>query len=542
MPKVTPHCTELIRNYKKECNLLETAANLQNPDLSHGQVLRQILVISKRGIPLRQMNQDAIKSFKTLLYHARKCYRGRLRYLNECLFEGEADIGHAVELEKIRNIYLAMEKSFAQVRRTLDETESDAVFEERRAVHSARGSESMWTAFEDEDSDSDPSDGGVTETKHSESKETTEKQRARVQRSKQHRENLRLLKESLCQTRESKLADLQDYMNLFGSFFSDNMQEVHDGSDEVRVQFEPFRNLFFTADQLKRVVFACKFMADMFHNFIFVAFIIRRQGDALGIHTGDCINALERVASRTYLFAIFRIPFSKFYSLFAYLVVRPPEDLVLDNLDHLARVDPMIFLMLSQITELEEVAKDMKAGRPNLMFELAKRPTHEFQFIVGTVSKSLSSKLRRGDLYLELTEFEEMYKTTLSLANAFLERGRTNHITIPLANPDQKLCYINKTNNGLVYTFVFPVLVTENEDGGKNKIQLPTMFEPVVTRSELYILDVSYMFVKERRNKHNFCFFLKYGEEEYVRSDFAMYGKGSKSSDFSIEYIDWNPS
>lgn len=505
MAKRTPDCDEIISKYKTDCGNMIRASTASYPTLvsqSHTQFLTKLLAISKQDI---ELSPEVFVSFKTLMNYARDCSRGRLRYTAWCVPPEERDIGHEIENTRTKEIYLEMRNSFSRMKQKLQESalscridellpkeeEEDEGGEVKSNMYDWLNEGDVKEEEEEEEkkekSDADP-DVNVTQQQEQARQERISKK----QKHKQHRENIRLLQEQVRETRDSQLSDIRMHLVNFGSFFADSMTEKtvgKKGEEENIIQFSDLRGLYFTFDQMTNIILYSKLHADMFINFIHSTYLLRPHESLTGVTTTDCITCLKRMSARKYLAEILRL--SQCQDIMIYILVTAPEDSLLDNLDHLARVDPYVFDMLRYVSPapLAKVLnreKNVTIGE-SYLFELARQPPDRFQFILGKVSNAITFVMEKKKSFLSVEEFSKYFNVSHKAALRIMASGASRDgVTIPIDRPNQLIACITAAKNGIYYNVLLRCVVKEENSA----FVMPKKFRSAIeTAKDIYITD-----------------------------------------------------
>ena len=508
---MTPYCQDIISKYKTDCGKMIRASTASYPtlvSLSHTQFLTKLLAISKRDI---ELSPEVLASFKTLMTHARDCSRGRLRFTAECVPMSKRDIGHGVENNRTKEIYLEMQKSFKRMKQKLKESaescdideflseEEEREEEEGEEVKSNvydclnEGEEKEEEEQEEEKSGADPATYDWEQIRH--------ERIAKKQQHKQHRENIRLLQEQVRESRDSQLSDIRMHLVNFGSFFADSMTVKSvgkKGEEENIIQFSNLGGgLYFTFDQMTNMILYSKLHADMFINFIYSMYLLRPHESLTGVTTTDCITCLERISARKYLAEIVRHPRSE--KTMIYIILTAPEDSVLDNLDHLARVDPYVFDMLRYVSPAlpERVLnkeKNVTIGE-SYLFKLARQPPDRFQFIVGSVSKAINFAIARSKSFLSMDDFSKYFHVGHKAALRIMASdGSRDDVVIPIDKPNQVIAVITAVKNDIWYDVLLRCLVKEDN----STFVMPEKFRSTIeTAREVYITGFSTAYLRK---------------------------------------------
>lgn len=546
MPLKTQRCNDIIHKYKDECGQMEKLSN-DDPSQSHTSFLSKLLAISKQDI---QLSEDVIRAYKILMNHARKCSSGRMQFASECLLPGEADIGHAIEMEKTKEIYLEMQKSFSRMMEKLDESEQSSRIDELVETKGETKTNMYdWLdeekVVDEEEADEREEEAGRTKAEWDDrgGEDDTERQ-GRVSRQnmrRQHRENIRKLREQIRESHDSKLLEIRNHMARFGVFFSDNMEQTFvgkKGEEICLITFRPFNGLVFTLDQMNSIISYSKLHAEIFCNFISMAYLIKSQESLSGVTTADCVNTLKRISTRNYLMEILRCPSCK--EAIAFILLTNPSDHVLNNLDHLARIDPYLFCMLLWAKEWLIPFNEQKniAIDTNPLFKICElKPPHKFQFVMGSISKALRTRIEKNESsFLPSDEFNKVYnivsKTALSM---FKSGASTAGITIPIDTPNQTYANVHiYEDDGTRHQFILPCDL--KEDNGT--IQVPRRYQSIVDSSlMMYIPGISTSRVRERDTIRVSTYLYKDDRILGTRSTTSTVHEYPDMSQYSVEFV-----
>lgn len=539
MPLRTQRCNDIIRTYKDECDKMEKKFT-DNPSQSHTSFLSKLLAMSKQDI---QLSEDVIKAYKILMNHVRKCSSGRMQYFSECLLPGEADVGHTIEMEKTKEIYLEMQKSFSRMEEKLNESEESSRIDELVERKGNKEEESKTNMYDwlDEESVAEEEEvaSGKYEWKHSGEDDTERPERvSRQNMRRQHRENIQKLREQVRESHESKLFEIRSNLTRFGTYFSDNMEETIVGKKGEEISLISFRHLDglkFTLDQMKNTILYSKLHGDMFCNFITITSLIKSQESLSGVTTSDCVNTLKRMSTRNYLAEILRCPSSKFAMV--HILLTDPKDYVLDNLDHLARIDPDLFCMLTQvkgsfipINEENNVTIEKKP-----LFQLAQQKPDKFQFITGSVSKAIRRRMENNNSHLPFSELKKVYNISSQAAISVIKSGGSRaEITIPIDTPNQAHICIEMNESGITHNTILPCNLKEDGDS----IQMHSRYQSTIEASaSIYITGISLTSVSELAAHRVTSYLYQNNNPVYTRSRIATWQQRHHFSDFSFEYV-----
>ena len=469
---------------------------------SHTQFLTKLLAISKQDI---ELSPAVLASFKILMNYARDCSRGRLRYTARCVPPGQRDIGHEIENNRTKEIYLEMRISFSRMKQKLQESaescridellpEEDQGVEVKSNMYDWLNEGDVKEEKEEEKEKEEKSDADSDVNVTQELEQARQERIAKKQQHKQHRENIRLLQEQVRESRDSQMDEIRMHLVNFGSFFADNMTEKavgKKGDKEYIIQFSNLNGLYFTFDQMTDIILYSKLHADMFINFIHSTYLLRQHESLTGVTTTDCITCLKRISARKYLAEIVRLPQCQY--IIIYIFVTAPEDSVLDNLDHLARVDPYVFDMLRYVSPapLPKVLnreKDVTIGESHL-FELARQPPDRFQFILGKVSNAMTFAMEKKKSFLSVEDFSRFFNVSHKAALRIMASdGSRDGVTIPIDKPNQVITCISAVKNDVWYNVLLRCIVKED----KSTFVMPEKFRSAMqTAQDVYIGDFS---------------------------------------------------
>ena len=540
MPLRTQRCNDIIRTYKDECDKMEKKFT-DNSSQSHTSFLSKLLAMSKQDI---QLSEDVIKAYKILMNHVRKCSSGRMQYLSKCLLPGEADIGHTIEMEKTKEIYLEMQKSFSRMEEKLNESEEssriDELVERKVNEEEEESKTNMYDWLDEESVEEEEVASGKYEWEHSGEDDTERPERvSRQNMRRQHRENIRKLREQVRESHESKLFEIRNNLARFGTFFSDNMEETIVGKKEEEMSLISFRHLDglkFTLDQMKNTILYCKLHGDMFCNFITITSLIKSQESLSGVTTADCVNTLKRISTRNYLAEILRCRSSKFAMV--HILLTDLKDYVLDNLDHLARIDPQLFCALTDVKgsfiPINEEKNITIETRP--LFQLARQKPDKFQFIAGSVSKAIRRRIENNNSHLSFSEFKRVYNISSKAAQGVIKSGGSRaEITIPNDTPNQSHISIEMNESGITHYTILPC----NLKGDGDTIQMPSRYRSTIEASaSICITGVSLTSVDERAVAQRVMSYLYQNNNPvYTRSRIVVWQQEHHFGDFSFEYV-----
>lgn len=540
MPLRTQRCNDIIRTYKDECDKMEKRFN-DNSSQSHTSFLAKLLAMSKQDI---QLSEEVIKAYKILMNHVRKCSSGRMQYLAECLLPGEADIGHTIEMEKTREIYLEMQKSFSRMEEKLNESEESSRIDEliESKVNEEEETKETKTNMYDWLDEEPVAEEEVTSGELAEQGELNTERPERVSRQnmrRQHRENIRKLREQLLESHESKLLEIRNNLTRFGTYFTDNMEEKIVGKKGEEISLISFRHLDglkFTLDQMKNTILFSKLHGEMFCNFITMTSLIKSQESLSGVTTADCINTLKRISTRNYLAEILRCPSSTFTII--HILLTDPKDHVLDNLDHLARTDPLLFSMLTEvkgsyipINEEKNITIETKP-----LFQLARLKPDKFQFIAGSVSKAIRKRMENTNSHLSFSEFKKVYNISSQAAQRVIKSGGSRaEITIPIDTPNQAHICIEMNESGITHYTILPC----NLKGDGDTIQMHSRYRSTIEASaSIYITGISLTGVTALAVPQRVMSYLyRNNNLVYTRSQISVWKETHHFGDFRFEYV-----
>jgi hypothetical protein len=214
MAELTPYCDDIISKYKTDCGDMIRKSAATYPTLvsqSHTQFLIKLLAISKQDI---ELSPDVFASFKILMNHARDCSRGRLRFTAECVPSSQRDIGHEVENNRTREIYLEMHNSFSRMKQKLKESAEscriDELLSEEEGGQEVRSNVYDWLneGEEKEEEEQEEEKSGANPDAY-DWEQTRQERISKKQQHKRHRENIRLLQEQVRESRDSQLSDIR---------------------------------------------------------------------------------------------------------------------------------------------------------------------------------------------------------------------------------------------------------------------------------------------------------------------------------------------
>lgn len=494
-------CDEIIRKYKTDCGDMIRVSNASYPSLvslSHTQFLTKLLAISKQDI---ELSPAVFASFKTLMNHARDCSRGRLRYTAECVPRSQRDIGHEIENNRTKEIYLEMQNSFKRMKEKLKASATschiDGLLQEEEEEIKSNVYDWLDEGDVKEEEEAKEEEelmyDWATQRQHRQERQEQKREHRR------HRENIRLLLEQVRESRDSQLSDIRTHLKNFGSFFSDSMTEKtvgKKGEEENIIQFSNLRGLYFTFDQMTNIILYSKLHADMFINFIHSTYLIRRHESLTGVGTTDCITCLERISRRKYLAEILR--FSQSQETMIYILFTSPEDSFLDNLDHLARVDPYVFDMLRYVrpappARVLNEEKNVTTNESHL-FELARQPPDRFQFILGSVSKAIAFAMEKRKSILSVDEFSKYFTISHRTALRIMaSEGRRDGVSIPIDQPNQMMASIGAVKNGVWHNVLLRCTIKEDN----RTFLMPEKFRSTVeTAQDVYMTGFSTAFLE----------------------------------------------
>ena len=511
-----------------------------NPSQSHTSFLSQLLAISKQDI---ELSKDVIKAYRILMNHVRKCSSGRIQYLAECLLPGEADIGHAIEMEKTKEIYLEMQKSFSRMKEKLDESEQSRRIDElveKKLNEQEKATTNMYDLLNDEEMGEEEPGSTRHVWEHSGKDDSEIQQRlSRQNVRRQHKENIRKLKEQVRETHDEKLSEIRNHMARFGTFFSNNMEEMvvgEKGEETGLITFRHLNGLVFTLDQMKNIILYSKLHSDIFCIFMTITYLIKSQESLSGVTTADCVNTLKRISTRNHLTEILRCRSSTF--AISYILLTNPKDYVLDNLDHLARIDPYLFGMLDSVKgsmiPLNEENSNITIKQTPL-FKIAQKKPNKFQFIVGAVSKAITSRIERNNSFLALNEFSRVYNVSSKIAVSILKSdGSRANITIPIDTPNQSYALVDVYEDGITYQLILPC----NLKGNGDTVQMPSRYQSTVeASSSIYITGISWSSVEEADTHRVPTYLYQNNNPVYTRLRISNWHKIYHFSDFRFEYV-----
>ena len=538
MPLRTATCNDIIAKYKFECGMMESLSN-DDPSQSHASFLSKLLAISKQDVPL---SEGVIRSYKELMNHTRRCSIGRVRYASDCLLPGEADIGHSVEIRKIQEIYLEMQKTFSRMKEKLHESEQSIRIDdlvEKRVNEEETETSNIYDWLDEGNASEDEPESSIHEWEHSGEVDTERQKRvSRRNTRRQHKENIRQLKEQARESRDSKLFEIRNHMTMLGTFFSENMKETLVGERGEEISLIAFKNvdgLVFTLEQMKNIILYSKLHADLFCSFIIRTHVIKLKESLSGVTTADCINTLKRISTRSYLIQVLRCPSSAFVMNF--LLLTNPKDHVLDNLDHLARIDPFLFSMLcwqeSTKTPFNEENNVDIVTQP--LFQIVRQKPDKFQFIVGTVSKAIRSRIEKTNSILPNKDFSKVYNLSSKVALSIIESGGSRAgITIPIDTPNQAHLAVEINEGGMTYEAVLPCNLKEDGD----TIQVPRRYRPTVEGSgDMYVTGVSSAGVRKGNKRPVATYLYQNDERVYGRATIGIWHEFFHFTDFRFEYV-----
>lgn len=265
-----------------------------NASQSHTSYLKELLLFAKQDIP----SGTNLNDYKVLMSHAQKCSNGRIQYLNECISETEADEGHAVEIQKMKEICWEMRKSVSRLEDTLIEKESE---------------EDKMYKFE-------------------RSKERPEEKEERKKRRQHHEyvmEWYREIRGIFAASNEERVAEILTQVASMGKIFADNFCSETTGKvmeETSLIYFRNIRSIAFTLWEIQDVITYCKLHSEIFGVFLVSTSIIKTNEKALGLDITSCIKMLKKISERTSLFEILRCP--------VLLHLFDPSDEELDNMDN----------------------------------------------------------------------------------------------------------------------------------------------------------------------------------------------------------------
>lgn len=536
MAKRNPDCFDILTKYKAECGNMIRVSKATYPHLaspSHTQFLSKLLEISKQDI---ELSPEVLASFKTLMNHARDCARGRLKFTTECVPHGERDIGHEIENKRMKEIYLEMQNSFSRMKQKLrDSAESCRIDEllseekEEEREEEARPNLYDWLdEGEEEEEEEKKEEEGKKETKEEAGGEeeqkvhsdTTQRQvvqtrRKRSSKKKQHarhKENIQLLQEQVRETRVSVLDDIRMHLEGFDPFFINNMTEKtvgRQGERQTILQFRDLDGLYFTLDQMKDILVYSEVTADLFSNFMYSLYLLRPHESLTGVTTTDCITFLERISERPYLAEILTLPYQ--WRTMLYILLSAPQNSVLDNLNHLARIDPYVFNMLkytspARTSEVFNREKNVVIGI-SWLYKLAEQPSADFQYIVGKVSNAIAFAMKKKQSMFTVADFSKYFDVAYGAAISIMESGgRREDLSIPIDKPHQLLAVIDSKKDDVLYH----TLVRCTVEMDSSVFIMPERFRPAMESAiNVQLADLSRAFIKRDDQLHDMCLDLK---------------------------------
>lgn len=532
MPLQTKRCKELIRNYKTACNSMESD---KDEAQSHTKFLSNLLIISKQDI---ELSDEVVRAFRTLMYHVRKCSEGRIKYADECLNEKELDVGHAIEIERVNEIFVEMQKTFSRMKQRLDESEKTSRVDE--LVTDQEMKSNRFDVLQEDDSD-DPGDekSASTNTEEEPVRVDDTDKKARVERQNKrnlHLDNIRKLKEQICLSQEAKIQDVIDHVSRFGTVFSQNMivTTVKDqGKDVSVISFPFFARLNFTLDQMENILMYSKLREDIFFSFMSMTHRIKVTESLSGVTTADCVKTFERISTKNYLLEILRCPDME--HVLHRILITDSRDSVLENLDHLARVNPPLFSTLNSrsSTDQIELNKDKNVTMmKNDLFTLAENTQPDFQFIVEKVSTAWKNQVEKKGKPLLGTSFYKIFDISANAALAIIQAGATRgEMTIPIDMPNQMCLDVV-----LIDRFVHHVTISCYLSKHDKAIHVPARYQSMIEQSDrVYVPGISATFLlQEPRSKSTYLY--ENNKEVFRNVQCVRVGSKDKYTTFNFTY------
>lgn len=391
----TKLCNDIYSRYKKACTDMEINSGVDRSG-SHTSVLWKLLELS-RSKPI-VFDNDIISNFKILKTNTKNCMEGRLRFLARCVPKGEEDIEHAIEIEKVKKIYLEMKTWWDRLRQKVRDTEEEVEeveeFKEELEVDEA-GNPNMYAYIEDEIEDIEVEEEEKHKEEEHEPRETLQRRFQRRLHKDIHRENVRRLREQFEETNDEKIAHTLSQLETFDLFFHDNAR-IKNKKNQQLISFEHVPGLEFSLDQMADIAMAVKLHSEIFTFFILTTSLIRSNRKFHGVSVSDCVISMKRISQRKNLLEMMR--FHCCMIVMSYIFLLSPRDEVLDNLDYVAKFDSLLFTILMYLGGDDPFQViDEKNGistYKSKLIEVAEKPEHEFKFIITLMKQVLDERLK----------------------------------------------------------------------------------------------------------------------------------------------------
>ena len=473
MPIISERCKNIRKHYKIQCKEMEKLSNIASFSSFTYDFLPKLLVIAKKDIDI---DEGIIESYKTLMEHTEQCSNRRLQFLNECIVSGENDQVHADIITQTKEIHLEMKESFSRLEKVIKSTEAQEV------------SAFEWL-----------NDSPLTT-------ETDEEKEIRRERRRIHEQRLSTfhrLRAATERDNDTRLEQMRRYMTGFGSFFVDNFDTKKvciSGNERILVNFKGTYNTAFTLKQIEDVVTYSRLHSEIFYQFIAMMTFITANPN-LGVNIQSCIDILEKVSKKKYLVNILRCP--SCVQVLDSILLSDQSDQMLDNLDHLARIDPYLFSILAKKSNkpvIRNHEKNISQILHLITFMAIDQNTENFSFSMGVLSKFLTGYVKKNGRALTLDEFNAVFINAMKTANSIIENNMDrSSITIPMVLPTQRVVNVyDNLSDEYDRGIVVECFIDEVEGDDRYIVKFPVRYKTTIESSSyIYIPSISSSVVVE---------------------------------------------